>query len=289
VELLVVIGIIAVLIGILLPAMGAARRAAQNTQCLAIQREIGMAANMHAGTHQGYYPLAGAFVLPYDAAGVTPALVNDPSRRRYSYSTWKQGSMGGLTLAPWQAAVAQYLGNKKSLNGGTTTEQLDQEIGLNSYLKYFVCPSHIQKAGDLPDALVYLTGSLGWMVQQSYVVNEIVFGFNDDAGQFRGQASKIRRPSATVMLADGLPGKDRGNPFDRKMGWVTFVNKVPTLPQYLPITLADALADNTKAGDAKSFDKFRHRGKINVLYFDGHAETLNLNVRDLSRSFLAAN
>lgn len=56
VELLVVIGIIAVLISILLPSLSRAREAANMIQCASNLRQIGQAYSLYANEHNGYYP-----------------------------------------------------------------------------------------------------------------------------------------------------------------------------------------------------------------------------------------
>jgi prepilin-type N-terminal cleavage/methylation domain-containing protein/prepilin-type processing-associated H-X9-DG protein len=58
VELLVVIGIIALLISVLMPALSGARRNAAKIKCLSNLRQIGLAFSLYAGEHKDVWPVA---------------------------------------------------------------------------------------------------------------------------------------------------------------------------------------------------------------------------------------
>src|SRR4051794_32653446 len=58
VELLVVIGIIAVLIGLLLPALNVAREHSKAVQCLSNLRQMVVMSNVYAANNAGRYPIA---------------------------------------------------------------------------------------------------------------------------------------------------------------------------------------------------------------------------------------
>ncbi len=60
IELLVVVAIIAVLVSLLLPALGRARAMAKQTTCLGNMRQLGTATQIYMSDNQDWYPIYGA-------------------------------------------------------------------------------------------------------------------------------------------------------------------------------------------------------------------------------------
>lgn len=72
VELLVVIGIIALLISLLLPSLNRAREQAKVVQCMSNQRQIALAATQYVTENKGYFPV---FVLPFNVNNWWPSML----------------------------------------------------------------------------------------------------------------------------------------------------------------------------------------------------------------------
>src|SRR3954452_3301119 len=93
VELLVVIGIIALLVGILLPTLSKARDAAARTACLSNLRELSNALRIYATENKDACPIGGIAQSPNDlVAGTEPAM-----QMGFTFTVyWLGGSGEGL-------------------------------------------------------------------------------------------------------------------------------------------------------------------------------------------------
>ncbi len=276
------IGIIALLIAILLPALNHARQAAQRTACASKLHQMIIAAHLQAQDHQGYYPLVGG--MPNN--GPQPPDLDDFYSTKYSYMSITDGSYTRL-LSPITVTLGAVMGSKRAILTGTVAASGTVDWDFTGYVANFLCPSHATSQDELPNLLINASGNpvtVWWQDRQSYVYNEAVMGMNDTYGRLRGLSTQIHQPAQTFFAIDGLGGATNHYPGTSIIiPMVTIYNK----QKNHSATLADALA-GTYAGDPQNFDLLRHQGKVNIACFDGHVETRNITAKDLASIYVLA-
>ncbi len=104
IELLVVVSIIAILIAILLPSLGAARESARNTKCSANLHHVGQAMAVFVSQNKESYPFS--YIYPFDAKG-SYDLYNQPGGTGtptygYIHWSWLLYNKGGVPDAAFQ-------------------------------------------------------------------------------------------------------------------------------------------------------------------------------------------
>ena len=121
VELLVVIGIIALLISILLPTLSRANEAARRTQCLSNIRELGNALRIYASENKDECPIGGIAANPGD---VTHDPGENPDMQySFTYTVYWRGSSGEGIAGLGLLAYSGLLRNPKAFYCGSESDE----------------------------------------------------------------------------------------------------------------------------------------------------------------------
>jgi prepilin-type processing-associated H-X9-DG protein len=258
VELLVVIGIIALLISILLPVLGRVRKQADAVKCAANLHGFGQAWTMYVSANKGICP-PGRFEKTPPTAGNSMYLIGNEMTYR---PRWYEilGNTVGLVA------------NKTPVNDDIDTWTIDNP--------WFLCPSE-------PEWINCRNYPYGYNYQ--FLGNPRPKGFGQsDADWARREWINYPVPAAritakTVLAADSM-GTAAGKANEKRQRYyadgtkdsASWANKGYLIdPPRLTDTSDYADRENPEP-DKRSAPHPRHMGKANVVFCDGHVELMTL-------------
>jgi prepilin-type N-terminal cleavage/methylation domain-containing protein/prepilin-type processing-associated H-X9-DG protein len=247
VELLVVIGIIALLIGILLPSLNAAREQARMVKCASNMRQLAVAAALYANSNKNTIP-------PADI-DLGPPYVDSSNGRTWN-DTWATLLVAG-----------RYVNYPHDVKA-SAPPSLDNVFG---------CPSGLLEmsqvtfgGGGIPATRTDQNGAMGYLHQSAVAqpgLNVFVwFGVN-------GTSSSAIPADAGTATDKYIPCKRITRVGNATKGWV----KITQIrrPSELVFLFDGLLGLNYHAVNANRINaRHKSRSMTNVAFFDGHVESI---------------
>ncbi len=268
IELLVVIAVIALLIGILLPALGAARATARTAVCLSNVRQLGVAQQLYANDFGGQFADAG---LPHGSPSVSfgrswlvqlrayhggTEILRSPVDRSDAWAVSEGGSDDGVTL---RDLIAAYERDRVLFEDGNPGN--DPVIDVARASSY-----------GLNDLLTTLTDLSGF--------EDPVTGRMARDWSYTNERS-IPRPTQTVhfvmMTRDASSDFAKSDHVHAMQWWQAFGSKTPVERAAAQMDVA------AHGGAAEKGGAVTGQARANYGFVDGHAETLRFEAvyRDL--------
>ncbi len=246
IELLVVISIIALLIGILLPALGAARATARSVKCLSNLKQIGVGLYAYSTDHHGHFPLNQLF-----ANGNT------------------------ATIPGWERTAGDAMWNGFLSEFGYCGSPLADDVTVKEASNVYICPETPDDAEFGPPEPV------SWTDTRHLVV--MSYGPNPRKGEPGSYQSSYLTNSAYFSSVAPWSGELLANHFP--MPYVTIQTFVPGSPanqafRWPKVDQMDDLSTLVMVGDGYQYTgsgpqriHLRHAGETvaNFAFGDGHA------------------
>jgi prepilin-type N-terminal cleavage/methylation domain-containing protein/prepilin-type processing-associated H-X9-DG protein len=239
VELLVVIGIIAVLISMLLPALNRARDSARTVQCLSNLRQIGLGFQMYANQFHNSYPPYVDYSGPMGSNGYQaywPAILWE--QKMVDANLYACPSMGTISTYPDFRSLNN---STTDLNGLTSTAWLYVHYGYNylwlgsstrlGYPPYQSVPAKRNQVKD-PTNIIVLADSL-LVSAPSDGARGYLYLYDAGPDYFTAYARHNHNSAINILWADGHAStiggvKDPLNPYPQ-------ITAYPTKPNHWDI------------------------------------------------------
>jgi len=270
VELLVVIGIIAVLIGILLPVLGKARESAYRTKCQANLRQFFTADVMYMNNNRSFH-------LPAWTSGNDFFNINPPGGAPTPIATgWGQDYWTAITefrkalswqVFPWTGAPPGYRGYVPQKFMCPLAVRGFQDVHNQNGEEFYVNYSY----GMNVQGVDYPVAGAGDPVYDPVRAPQCKIGV-PTIGMHGFKQKQVRRAADKIFFADAnwYVINETGSGVDP--GRKGLVSSYDLVKDRVKDTSASGETANGKTYDAYRTVAWRHRGGANVCFFDGHVE-----------------